>query len=277
MNRDGKGESKRRPAAARGRRRQGRQQRTGEEKVARAEEVGACSSNSVQRGVPDHPRANTSVQERKAPEQHPQHVEGRAPHRAEAFVAMRKSEDRKLDVTTLHTTRHGNRAVTRYNQIPGGRDQQKTDWTRRPQGTNRGGGQDEWGTLPGGNKPIRSNPKTNKKNAQNNRGRHKQHPPKAKSHTQHPRTNTGKRPNQPQPTHQGQAAQADYQSRPIDTGPNTPTGDKQNKKKEYTQGTEGQPDNRGERRPKVKRNKRGGETGVKERAEGGRVSTSYGG
>ena len=28
------------------------------------------SSNGVQRGVPDHPRANTSVQERKAPEQH---------------------------------------------------------------------------------------------------------------------------------------------------------------------------------------------------------------
>ena len=62
---------------------------------------GESSSNGVQRGVPDHPRANTSVQERKAPEQHPQHgVEGRAPHRAEAFVAMRKSEDRKLDVTT---------------------------------------------------------------------------------------------------------------------------------------------------------------------------------
>ena len=45
------------------------------------------------------------MQERKAPEQHPQHgVEGRAPHRAEAFVAMRRSEDRSLAVTTLHTT-----------------------------------------------------------------------------------------------------------------------------------------------------------------------------
>ena len=31
-------------------------------------------TNGVQRGVPDHPRANTSVQERKAPEQHPQHT-----------------------------------------------------------------------------------------------------------------------------------------------------------------------------------------------------------
>ena len=97
------------------------------------------------------------MQERKAPEQHPQHgVEGRAPHRAEAFVAMRKSEDRSLAVTTLHTTRHDNRAVARYNQIPGGRDQQKTDWTRKPQGTNRGGGQDEGGDAA---RRKRANPK----------------------------------------------------------------------------------------------------------------------
>ena len=211
MNRDEKGESKRRPAAAGGRRRQGRQQRTGAEKAARAGEVGAWSSNGVQRGVLDHPRANTSVQERKAPEQHPQHgVEGRAPHRAEAFVAMRKSEDRKQDVTTLHTTRHDNRAVARYNQIPGGRNQQKTDWTRKPQGTNRGGGQEGGGTLPGGNKPIRSNTKTNKKNAQNNRGRHEQHPPKAKSHTQHPQDKHGKTP---KPNHNQRARHR--QSRPI--------------------------------------------------------------
>ena len=158
-----------------------------------------CSKHgsSLYRSKRPHPRANTSVQERKAPEQHPQHgVEGRAPHRAEAFVAMRKSEDRSLAVTTLHTTRHNNRAVARYNQIPGGRDQQKTDWTRKPQGTNRGGGQDKGGTLQGGTEPIRSNPKQNKKNTQNNRGKHKQHPPKAKSHTQHHRTITGKRPNQ---------------------------------------------------------------------------------
>ena len=139
MNRDEKGESKRRPAAAGGRRRQGRQQRTGEEKAARAGEVGACSSNGVQRGVLDHPRANTSVQERKAPEQ------------------------------------------------------------RR-----RGG------ALPGGNKPIRSNTKTNKKNAQNNRGRHKQHPPKAKSHTQHPQDKHGKTP---KPNHNQRTRHR--QSRPI--------------------------------------------------------------
>ena len=42
----------------------------------------------TQRGKPDHKR---QVQHG---------VEGGAPHRAEAFVAMRKSEDRKLDVTT---------------------------------------------------------------------------------------------------------------------------------------------------------------------------------
>ena len=156
--------------------------------------------------------------------------------------------------------------TTRY---PEGGTSRKLTGPEGLKGPTEGAGRTRGGTLPGGNKPIRSNPKTNKKNAQNNRGRHKQHPPKAKSHTQHPRTNTGKRPNQPQPTHQGQAAQADYQSRPIDTGPNTPTGDKQNKKKEYTQGTEGQPDNRGERRPKVKRNKRGVKQASRREQKGG--------
>ena len=141
VNRDKKGESKRRPAAARGRRRQGRQQRTGGEKAARGREVGACSSNGVQRGVPDHPRANTSVQHED-----------------------RCHEEKWRQEPSCHYTpyhRHDNRAVARYNQIPGGRDQ-KTDWTRRPQGTNRGGGQDKGGTLPGGNEPIRSNPKQHK-------------------------------------------------------------------------------------------------------------------
>ena len=56
------------------------------------------------KGVLDHPRANTSVQEREAPNQHPQHgVEGRAPHRAEAFVAMRRNVDRSQSATTHHT------------------------------------------------------------------------------------------------------------------------------------------------------------------------------
>ena len=48
---------------------------------------------------------NTSVQEGRGPEQHSQHgVEGRALHRAEAFVAMRRSEDRCQAVTTHHAT-----------------------------------------------------------------------------------------------------------------------------------------------------------------------------
>ena len=75
------------------------------EEAAQAKEKGACSSSGVLRGVLDHPRVNTSVQEGRAPEQHSQHgVEGKAPHRAEAFVAMRRSEDRCQAVTTHHAT-----------------------------------------------------------------------------------------------------------------------------------------------------------------------------
>ena len=135
-------------AAARERRRQGGQQRTGVEKAARAGEVGKCSSSGVQRGVLDHPKENTSVQERQAPEQHPQHGgEGRTPHRAEAFVAMRRSVERKQGATTVQTTGHGNRAVVRYNQIPGGRDQQKLTGPERHKGTTGGAG-GRGGTLP---------------------------------------------------------------------------------------------------------------------------------
>ena len=43
---------------------------------------------------------------------------------AEAFVAMRRREERKRGATTLQTTGHDNRAVARYNQMRGGRDQQ---------------------------------------------------------------------------------------------------------------------------------------------------------
>ena len=225
MNRDEKGESKRGPAAARGRRRQGRQQRTGGEKAAQAKEVGACSSNGVQREVADHPRANTSVQTRKAPEQHPQHgVEGRAQHRAEAFVAMRKIEDRSLAVTTLHTTgmtTGPSQDTTRY---PEGGTSRKLTGPEGPKGPTEGAGRTRGGTQPGGNEPIRSNPKQHKKNAQNNRGRHKQHPPKAKTHPQHHRTLTGKHTNQTTTDAPGQTEQAAKQSRPIDTGPNTLPG-----------------------------------------------------
>ena len=89
MNRDEGEDSKRRPAAAGRRGRPGRQQGQ-EEEAAQAKEKDACSFSGVLRGVLDHPRANTSVQEGRAPEQHTQHcVEGKAPHRAEAFVKMK--------------------------------------------------------------------------------------------------------------------------------------------------------------------------------------------
>ena len=62
VNRDEKRESKRRPAG--GRRRQGRQQRTVEEKAARAGRW-AHAALRVSRGVLDHPKANTLVQKKK--------------------------------------------------------------------------------------------------------------------------------------------------------------------------------------------------------------------
>ena len=69
-----------------------------------SQEDGRVQLYRCPKGVLDHPRANTSVQEREAPNQHPQHgVEGRAPHRAEAFVAMRRSEDRSQSATTHQT------------------------------------------------------------------------------------------------------------------------------------------------------------------------------
>jgi len=42
----------------------------------------------------------------------------------EAFVARRRSEERKRGATTLQSAGNDNRAVARYNKIPGGRDQQ---------------------------------------------------------------------------------------------------------------------------------------------------------
>ena len=210
MNRDEKGESKRRPASARGRRRQGRQQRTGGEKAARAREVGACSSNGVQRGVPDHPRANTSVQEGRAPEQHPQHgVEGRAPHRAEAFVAMRKSEDRSLAVTTLHTTgmtTGPSQDTTRY---PEGGTSRKLTGPEGPKGPTEGAGRTRGGRCQGETSQSEATPSNTNKNAQNNRGRNKQHPPQAKTHPPHHRTPTGKHTNQTTTDTPGQTEQAD--------------------------------------------------------------------
>ena len=64
-------------------------------------------------GEAGSPKVNPSVQEGRAPKQHPQHgVEG-APHRAEAFVAMQRSEERSQTVTT-----HDNRAVANTTSYP---------------------------------------------------------------------------------------------------------------------------------------------------------------
>ena len=220
--------------------------------------MGACSSNGVQREIPDHPRANTSVQERKAPERHPQHgVEGRAPHWTEAFVAMRKSEDRSLAVTTLHTTRHGNRAVARYNQIPGRRDQQKTDWTRKPQGTNRGAGRTRGGTVAGGNEPIRSNPKQHKKKRTEQQRETQTTPSKGQDTHATPQDNHGKTP---KPNHNRRTRHR--QSRPINRAgrlTRAPTHNPETSGKRKRSTLKGQKANQttAERWPKVKRKREG--------------------
>ena len=128
--------------------------------------------------------------------QHPQHgVEGRTPHRAEAFIAMRRSEGRRRRVTTLQTTRHGNRAVARYNQIPGGRDQQIAYWTRT-QRYSRGGRWERGKTLPEEQTRQQDN-KTNTASTETRRtteaGQHKHIGHKNKQPTQpHPNTKTRK-------------------------------------------------------------------------------------
>ena len=116
---------------------------------------------------------------------------------------MRKSEDRSHH-------RHDNRAVARYNQIPGGRDQQKTDWTRRPQGTNQGGGQDEGGDA------ARKKTSQSEATPNNTRKTHRTTEGDTNNTPQRPRhsrnTTGQQRENaqtKPQPTHQ------DRQSRPI--------------------------------------------------------------
>ena len=160
------------------------------EEAAQAKKKGACNSNGVLRGVLDHPRANTSVQEREAPKQHPQHgVEGKAPHRAEAFVAMRRSEDRSQAVTTHHTTG----MTTGPSQIqPDTRREgpAENDWTRRHQRTNQGGGQVRGGAKPGESGPNRSNPTPQKQRRAKQPRRKKQQQPKANTTPQHHKNTT---------------------------------------------------------------------------------------
>ena len=83
---------------------------------------------------------------------------------------------------------------------------------------------------------FEATPKQTRKKPQNHRGGHKQHPPKAKSHTPTPRQTRENAQPWPEAPHQAQAEQADWQSRPINTGPNTQTRDKQNIKKEILTG-----------------------------------------
>jgi len=66
---------------------------------------------------------NTSVQEGGAPKQHTQHGGGRSPTQAEAFVAMKSSEERCQAVT--HHAKHDNRAVASTTRCPeGGREKE---------------------------------------------------------------------------------------------------------------------------------------------------------
>ena len=78
-----------------------------------------------------------SERERQAPEQQAQHGgEGKAPHRAEAFVAMRRNEERKASrnqtsdkqvaVQEGPRRQKDTRAVAENNQIPEGRHQQES-------------------------------------------------------------------------------------------------------------------------------------------------------
>ena len=92
-------EGKRRPAN-----KEGADAREGSRGRREKAEGGRVQLWRCPKGILDHSRANTSVPQRGAHEQHPQHGgEGKAPHRAEAFVAMKGREDRSQSATTRHT------------------------------------------------------------------------------------------------------------------------------------------------------------------------------
>ena len=59
------------PTEEKGRGEDGKERAPGKAAETGGKKAGACSSNGVLKGVLDHPRANTSVQERGAPDQHP--------------------------------------------------------------------------------------------------------------------------------------------------------------------------------------------------------------
>ena len=107
---------------------------------------------------------NTSVQEGEAPKQHTQHGgEGGAPHRAEAFVAMKSSEER-CQAVTPHHAEHDNRAVASTTRYPEGGTSRALSGPEGTRGHTKGAGragakkQEE-------SKPSRPNPT----NAEQNR------------------------------------------------------------------------------------------------------------
>ena len=100
---------------------------------------------------------NTSVQEGEAPKQHTQHGgEGRAPHRAEAFVAMKSSEERCQAVTTHHA-KHDNRAVASTTRYPEGGTSRALSGPECTRGQTEGAGR-AGGKKQGESKPSRPNP-----------------------------------------------------------------------------------------------------------------------
>ena len=134
-------------------RRPGRQQR--QEEASTSQEDGHVQLYRCPKRILDHPRANTSVPERGAHEQHPPHGgEGKAPHRAEAFVAMKRSEDRTRSPTDTPCQRYGNRTVADTTRYPeGGISKQQTG----PEDTRRQGG--KGGGKQGGSGPNCKHPR----------------------------------------------------------------------------------------------------------------------
>ena len=137
-------------------RRPGRKQRQ-EGESSTSQEGGHVQLYRCPKGILDHPRANTSVPERRAHEQHPPHGgEGKAPHRAEAeaFVAMKRSEDRSQTPTTRDARGMATGPLQIQPDIQGGTSRQLTgpeDTRRQPRGKGRG-------REPGGSGPNRKHP-----------------------------------------------------------------------------------------------------------------------
>ena len=131
---------------------------------------------------------NTSVQEGGAPKQHTQHgVEGEAPHRAEAFVAMKRSEERCQTVTTHHA-KHDNRAVANTTRYPEGGTSRALTGPEGTRGLAKGAGRA--GGERGKERAGHAGPTPNTKNkaGQSNQGK----PTADNKHTKGTRDNTDK-------------------------------------------------------------------------------------